>query len=76
MKHHEDFFGKNPPLVKPTPVTEMALADYSHENLRIVSKNWTEPVVVRKMFANSPALKWADNEEALSTLSKFNVSVV
>lgn len=76
LKHHDEFFGTNPPLVEPTPVTEMALSEYSHENLRIVSKNWTEPVVVRKMFANSPALKWADNKDLLSPLNKFNVSVV
>ena len=28
------------------------------------------------MFANSPALKWADNKDLLSPLNKFNVSVV
>jgi len=47
MKHHHDFFGENPPLIEPTPIRELALEDYSYENLRIASENWTEPVVVR-----------------------------
>ena len=51
MKHHESFFGKDPPFVEANPVIELALSDYSHENLRIASKDWTEPVVVRQMFA-------------------------
>ena len=47
LKHHDKFLGSNPPYVEPTSVTELALADYSYENLRIASKDWTEPVVVR-----------------------------
>jgi hypothetical protein len=47
MKHHNNFFGSNPALVEATPITELALGDYSYENLRIASKDWTEPVVVR-----------------------------
>ena len=79
MKHHDKFLGSNPPYVEPTSVTELALADYSYENLRIASKDWTEPVVVRQMFAQSPALNWVQdgkNWNAMQSLKDFNVSVI
>jgi len=78
MKHHESFFGKDPKPVAPSPVTELPLSEYSQENLRIASKDWMEPVVVRGMFAQSPALNWVKDKDfsGLSALNKFNVSVI
>lgn len=79
MKHHQEFFGENPPLVEAGNITELALSEYSHENLRIASKDWTEPVIVRKMFANSPARNWVkskDDISGLESISNFKVSIV
>jgi len=38
-------------------VTEIQLQDYSYENLEIASKGWTQPVLVRGLFANTGAIK-------------------
>lgn len=78
MKHHENFFGKDPKYVEPMPITELPLSEYSYDNLRIASKDWTEPVVVRQMFADSPARNWVKSKDfsGMSSLNKFNVSVI
>ena len=80
LAHHASHFGPSPPLVSPSPVLELSALDYSYDNLRLASKEWTEPVVVRGMFKDSRALHWSSDlfgpGSPLSALSDFNVSVV
>lgn len=75
MEVHLKRLGPNPKPVQPTPVRELALADYSWEALRAASDNFREPVVVRGLFADSAAVKtWG--ESGLAVLDSFNVTVV
>mmetsp|Transcript_10911 Transcript_10911/g.14189 ORF Transcript_10911/g.14189 Transcript_10911/m.14189 type:complete len:383 (-) Transcript_10911:251-1399(-) len=76
MKVHDLRLGPNPKPIEPTQVRELAKEDYSYENLRIASDNWMEPVIVRGLYADSPAVTDWKKPGGLEPLSDFDVSVV
>ena len=44
-----------------TSVVEINAADYSFKALEVLSKSWTQPVIVRGLFGNASALtKWSN----------------
>lgn len=75
MRAHRNHFGDSPPEVPAKAVIELRKEDYSYEALRKASHGFTEPVVVRGLFADAAAVKWTDTAGLVEALSGFNVSV-
>lgn len=61
-----------------TPVTIIEAKDYSYRALELLSQSWTQPVIVRGLFADAPALqKWTDPDYLISrTFDNSSVSVI
>jgi len=64
--------------IQGTPMDEILASEYSYERLRVVSQDWTEPVVVRGLFANATSSsKWRDPEYLINSgFFRNNTSVV
>jgi hypothetical protein len=80
LQAHQAHFGPNPTKVAPTPVFSLSREQYSYEALRVASSDFTEPVVVRGLFSDVPAMQWANSSlpgnDAFEALAQFNVSVI
>ena len=61
-----------------TPVKIIEAKDYSLRALEVLSNSWTQPVIVRGLFNEAPALKkWTNPDYLISrTFGKSTVSVI
>eukprot|EP01038_Epipyxis_sp_PR26KG_P009011 gene9011-12153_t len=61
-----------------TPVTIIEASDYSFKALEVLSKGWTQPVLVRGLFKDAAALKdWSNPNYLISkTFGNNSVSVI
>jgi len=61
-----------------TPLVEIQAKDYSIKALEMLSRDWTQPVIVRGLFADSPALqKWVDADYLINNaFGSYNTSVI
>ena len=60
-----------------TPVVEIQAKDYSVKALEMLSRDWTQPVIVRGLFADSPAMKkWVDADYLISKTFGSNLTSV
>lgn len=73
---HEKRLGLDPAPVAPSGVTELRKEDYSWERLRAASHGFTEPVIVRGLFSDAPAVRKWPQPGGLDSLAEFQVSVV
>lgn len=63
--------------VPATPVVEIQAKDYSYKALEMLSQHWTQPVIVRGMFADSPAMKkWIDQDYLVTKTFGSNLTSV
>ena len=59
LQSHLAHFGPNPTRISATPVASIPSHNYSYQALKTASKDFTEPVVVRGLFKDTPAMHWA-----------------
>lgn len=60
-----------------TPVVEIQAKDYSYKALELLSQQWTQPVVVRGLFADAPALKkWSTPDYLIKRTFGSNLTSV
>lgn len=60
-----------------TPPVIIEAKDYSFRALELLSQHWTQPVIVRGLFADAPALsKWTSPDYLAQTFLNSSVSVI
>lgn len=63
--------------IPPIPPVIIEAKDYSFRALELLSQHWTQPVIVRGLFADAPALsKWTSPEYLAQTFQNSSVSVI
>lgn len=56
---------------------EMPASEYSYEKLRVLTKDFTSPAVVRGLFADAPALeKWTQPGYLSGVLGDFEIPII
>jgi len=63
--------------IPPSSVMEIQAKDYSYHALKMLSQDWTQPVIVRGLFADSPALtNWRNPDYLIGKTFGSNLTSV
>jgi hypothetical protein len=63
-------------VLEPTPILEISKEEYSYEKLAEVSKAFSQPVLVRGLFADAPAVKTWTPEFLAEAMGDHEVNTV